>query len=113
MANWTDIEAGVEYLRQRTEEMRDHGMENALADAEHRKRKAIAIMDDRQKGTPATLCKDIIFARPDVQEALTARNCAQAVYEADKESINTMKLKLRVLDAQIARDWQAAGQRGF
>ena len=88
MATWNDIEAGVEYLRQRTEEMRDHGMENALADAEYRKRKAIAILDERQ-------------------------NCAQAVYEADKESINTMKLKLRVLDAQIARDWQAAGQRGY
>ncbi|MBQ9021105.1 MAG: hypothetical protein IJ113_03695 [Eggerthellaceae bacterium] len=113
MATWSDIESGIAYLQERTEEMRTSGMRYAEAEAEYRKRKAIAILDERQKGTPATLCKEIIFARPDMIEALTERNCAEAVYNADKESINSMKLKLRVLDAQLARDWQASGERGY
>ena len=113
MASWQDIEAGIAYLQERTEEMREHGQAAAMADAEYRKRKAIAILDEKQKGTPATLCRDIIYARPDMQEALTERNCTQAVYEADRESINTMKMKLRILDAQLARDWQASGERGY
>lgn len=113
MSTWSDIEAGVAYLLERTEEMREHGRQAAIADAEYRKLKALAILDERQKGTPATVCKEVIYARPDVQEALTNRNCTQAVYEADKESINTMKLKLRILDAQEARDMQAAGNRGY
>ena len=113
MANWSDIESGVSYLLMRTEEMREHGLEAANAEAEYRKAKAIAILEEKSKGTPATLCRDVIFARQDMQEALTARNCSQAIYEADRESINAMKLKLRFLDAQLARDWQAAGQRGY
>ena len=48
-----------------------------------------------------------------VQEALLNRNCTQAVYEADREAINSMKLKLRITDAQLARDWQASGERGY
>ena len=113
MTNWQDIENGIAVLEQRTEEMREHGEEYALADADYRKKKALAILDERQKGTPATICKDVIFARPDVQDALTRRNCSRAVYEADREAINTTKLRLKVLDAQEARDFQAAGQRGF
>lgn len=111
--SWDDVNSGVAYLQQRTEEMRASGLRAATADVEYRKAKALAILDERQKGTPATVCRDVIYARPEVAAALTERNCSQAVYEADRESINTMKMKLRILDAQLARDWQAAGQRGY
>lgn len=111
--SWREIEDGIAYLQRRTEDMRASGQRYAEAEAEYRKRKAIAILDERQAGTPATLCKDIIFARPEMIEALTERNCAQALYDADREAINTEKLRLRVLDAQLARDWQASGERGY
>lgn len=113
MATWSDIESGVSYLLMRTEEMRKSGMAAAQADAEYRAIKAKAILEEKAKGTPATLCRDVIYARPDVQSALMNRNCTQAVYEADRESINSMKLKLRITDAQLARDWQASGERGY
>lgn len=113
MASWTDIESGIAYLQARTEEMRESGMKAARADAEYRAAKAAAILEEKAKGTPATLCRDVIYARKEVQDALMQRNCTQAVYEADRESINTMKLRLRILDAQIARDWQASGERGY
>jgi len=113
MSSWRDIEDGIVYLQRRTEDMRASGQRFAIAEAEYRKLKALAILAERQKGTPATLCKEIIYAREDMQNALTERNCAQAIYEADKEAINTEKLRLRVLDAQLARDWQASEERGF
>lgn len=113
MAIWNDIEAGMAYLEQRTEDMRKDGDAAARADVEYRIAKAKAILDERSKGTPATIAKEVIYARPDVQQALLERNCSQAIHEADKESINSMKLKLRILDAQLARDWQASGERGY
>ena len=113
MSTWSDIESGIAYLEQRTEEMRESGRRYYTADAAYRAVKARAILEERQKGTPATLCRDVIYARRDVAQALTERNCSQAVYEADRESINTMKLKLRIHDAQMSRDWQASGQRGY
>lgn len=113
MSNWNDIETGIVYLQERTEEMRTSGRNAAVADAQYRALKATAILDEKAKGTPATLCRDVIYARKDVSDALMKRNCTQAVYEADKEAINTMKLKLRITDAQLARDWQASGERGY
>lgn len=113
MSSWREIEDGIAVLEQRTEEMRASGARHAEADAAYRAAKARAILEERQKGTPATICKEVIYARPDIAAALTERNCARAVYEADRESINTTKLRLRVLDAQLARDWQASGERGF
>lgn len=111
--SYQELTAGISVLRNYTNKMRDHGREAAMADAHYRKVKALAILEERQKGTPATLCKDVIYSRPDVQEALTARNCTQAVYESDREAINTEKLHLRIIDAQDARDWQASGQKGY
>ena len=113
MANWTDIEAGIAYLQQRTEDLRTSGTNAAVADATYRAVKAKAILEEKAKGTPATLCRDVIYDRKEVQEALMDRNCTQAVYEADREAINATKLKLRITDAQLARDWQAAGQKGY
>ena len=113
MSYWSEIEAGIAYLQQRTEDMRKSGTEAAMADATYRSIKATAILEEKAKGTPATLCRDVIYARKDVQEALLNRNCTQAVYEADREAINSMKLKLRITDAQLARDWQASGERGY
>ena len=111
--SWHELADGVAVLQRRTEEMRAHGSEAAQADADYRRLKALAILDERAKGTPATLCRDVIYARRDVADALMRRNCAQAVYEADREAINTEKLRLRIIDAQDARDWQASGQKGY
>lgn len=113
MANWAEIQSGIAYLQQRTEDMRKSGHEAATADASYRATKAKAILEEKAKGTPATLCRDVIYARKDVQDALMSRNCTQAVYEADRESIQTMKLKLRIIDAQIAREWASSGERGY
>ena len=113
MASWNEIESGIAYLQQRTEEMRDSGLNAARAEASYRALKAKAILEEKAKGTAATLCKEVIFDREDLQLAYLERLRAQAVYEADRESINTMKLKLRMLDAQLARDWQASGERGY
>lgn len=113
MASWNELDAGISYLLERTEDMRKSGQAAAKADADYRAIKATAILEEKAKGTPATLCRDVIFARKDVQDALMERNCTRAVYEADRESINTMKIKLKITDAQLARDWQASGERGF
>lgn len=111
--SWRELTDGVAALSRRTEDMRNSGMRAAEADAAYRAKKAVAILEEKAKGTPATLCRDVIYARKDVQDALMERNCTQAVYEADREAINAEKLRLRIYDAQLARDWQASGQRGY
>ena len=46
-----------------------------------------------------------IYGIPSVAEARFKRDVAEAVYKANMESINSIKLQLRLLDAQLNREW--------
>jgi hypothetical protein len=59
---------------------------------------------------PVTLINNIIYGVPEVAEKRFKRDVEQANYDANKEHINVTKLKLRILEAQLAREWGAAGK---
>ena len=48
------------------------------------------------------------YGIPTVAEARFQRDCAEAVYKANQESINSLKLQIRILDSQIDREWSRA-----
>ena len=109
---WDGIQADLKSLSEEVSEMRRLGNEYAGADAAYRRAKALAILDERRRGTPATIARDVIYARQDVFDALVARDCADSLYEASRESINALKLRVRVNEAQLQREWSQSGQRG-
>ena len=65
------------------------------------------------ENTPVTLINLIIYGVPAVAEKRFKRDIEQANYEANKEYINVTKLKLRILEAQLSREWTSAGNDGL
>ena len=59
---------------------------------------------------PVTLINNIIYGIDEVAEKRFRRDVEQANYDANKEHINVTKLKLRILEAQLSREWGAAGK---
>ena len=59
---------------------------------------------------PVTLINSIIYGVQEVANKRFNRDVAQANYDANKEHINVTKLKLRILEAQLSREWGAAGR---
>ena len=59
---------------------------------------------------PVTLINNIIYGVEEVAEKRFKRDVEQANYDANKEHINVTKLKLRILEAQLSREWGAAGK---
>lgn len=59
---------------------------------------------------PVTLINSIIYGVDEVARKRFKRDVEQANYEANKEHINVTKLKLRILEAQLNREWGAAGK---
>lgn len=57
------------------------------------------------KDMPVTLINQVVYGIPEVAELRFKRDIADTMYQTSKESINTLKLKIRVLDAQIQREW--------
>lgn len=54
---------------------------------------------------PVTLINSTIYGVEEVAELRLKRDIAQANYDANKEHINICKLKLRILEAQLSREW--------
>lgn len=59
---------------------------------------------------PVTLINNIIYGVEEVADKRFKRDVEQANYDANKEHINVTKLKLRILEAQLSREWGAAGK---
>lgn len=64
----------------------------------------------RADGTPVTLINQIIYGVKSVADKRFTRDVAEAVYNANQEHINIVKLKLRILENQVGREWSNTGR---
>ena len=86
---------------------RASGCRYAENEAEYRKALRLAILEERAKGTPATVTGDLCRGREDIAELKRLRDCSEAIYRASQEAINVYKLRIRMIDAQITRVWNS------
>ena len=63
----------------------------------------------KAEGCTSTELSNIIKGQPEVAEAMFKRDNAKVFYTANQEHINVVKLELRVLENQIAREWGVNG----
>jgi len=64
----------------------------------------------RANDMPVTLINQIVYGIPEVADKRLQRDVAEATYTANQEHINVTKLKLRILENQLAREWGNAGK---
>ena len=83
------------------------GCQYAENEAEYRKALRLAILEERDRGTPATITSDLCRGRPEIAELKRLRDCSEAIYKASQEAINVYKLRIRMVDAQITRVWNS------
>lgn len=79
----------------------------AYAQAEHDYRVALRkkILSERDSRTPVTIISDICRGDPEIARLRFEKDVAETMYDAAKEAINGFKLQIRILDAQIEREW--------
>lgn len=79
----------------------------SYAEAERSYRVALAkkTMEEREKGTPVTIISDICRGDREIAKLRFERDCAEVVYKSAMEAINSYKLQIRILDAQVQREW--------
>ena len=85
--------------------LRQNGETLAQREADYQVKKARAVVEMKSQGCSITEIGLTIKGQPEVSDALFARDMAKAMYEANQEHINVVKLELRVLENQIAREW--------
>ena len=88
------------------EQMKKYGRELAEAERDYKvclRQEALKLRNS--ENMPVTLINQIVYGIPEVAELRFKRDLAETMYKVSMESINTLKLKIRVLDAQIQREW--------
>ena len=92
------------------EQMKRYGKELAEAERDYKitlRQEALKLRADEQM--PVTLIDKVVYGIPDVAEKRFKRDVAESMYKAAQETINTLKLKIRIIDAQIQREWHSNG----
>lgn len=90
--------------------LRDNGAKLAEAERDYKITLRQEALRLRAGDMPVTLINNIIYGVPEVAEKRFKRDVEQANYDANKEHINVTKLKLRILEAQLSREWTNAGK---
>lgn len=90
-------------LTQAVRLMAKYGKEMAQAEHDYK----VALMQEalrlRDSGMPVTLIDKVVYGK--VAKKRMDRDIAESMYKTAQENINSIKLQIRVLDAQISREW--------
>ena len=100
-----ELQTLIDNLNISIKELRVSG--NALAEAERDYKVLLRqeCLKLRDEGMAVTIIDRICYGIPSVAEARFKRDIAEAVYKANLEAINSIKLQLRIIENQIQREW--------
>ena len=58
-----------------------------------------------EKGMSVTLIQQVVYGVPEVADKRFKRDVKEAIYQANQEAINSIKLQIRVIEGQLNREW--------
>lgn len=90
--------------------LRQNGVNLAEAEKDYKLTLRQEALKLRAGDMPVTLINNVIYGVPEVAEKRFKRDVEQANYDANREHINITKLKLRILENQLSREWNNAGK---
>lgn len=86
-------------------QLRKTGTEYAKAERDYKVLLRQECLKLRDEGMAVGMITLSVYGIPSVAEARFKRDVAEAVYKANQESINSIKLQLKLIDSQISREW--------
>jgi hypothetical protein len=86
-------------------QLRKNGTAYSEAEREYKIKLREVALRLRSQDMPIGMIQLTVYGEPDVAELRFRRDVAKTVYEANKDAINSTKLQLRLIDAQMQREW--------
>lgn len=91
-------------------ELRNSGTNYAQAEKEYKILLRQECLKLRDEGMAIGMIDKTCYGIPSVAEARFRRDVAEAVYKANLESINSLKLQMRLIENQIGREYENTGK---
>lgn len=110
---WGEIEQKIKELGISVKALRKTGTEFATAERDYKKKLREEALKLKADGMAVTLIDKVVYGVPEVAELRFKRDVCEAVYQANQESINVLKLNIRIIESQLNREWGQAKYDGI
>lgn len=100
-----DLQTEMKMLDASLREFRNLGSKYAHAEHDYKIELSKKVLQLRADGQPATLIQLLAYGDKEVARKRLERDIAQTVFEACKEAINVKKLKIKVMQDQINKEY--------
>ncbi len=107
---YEEILALMNELTKSIKVLKQNGVKLAEAERDYKITLRTEALKLRVDNTPVTLINQIIYGVPEVAHKRLDRDIAEATYNANQEHINVTKLKLRILENQLGREYSVSGK---
>lgn len=85
--------------------LRTNGTAYAQAEKDYKVRLRLECLRLRDEGMAVGLIDKTCYGIPEVAELRYQRDVAEAVYKANQEAINSIKLQMRLIESQLQREY--------
>ncbi len=103
---YNEIQNKINELNISLRKLRETGTAYAEAERDYKitlRQEALKLRSE--KGMAITLIQQVVYGVPEVADKRFKRDVAEAIYRANQEAINTIKLQIRVLEGQLSREY--------
>ena len=103
---YNELTKKISELNISIKKLRETGTEYAEAERDYKiclRQEALKLR--AEKGMPVTLIQQVVYGVPEVADKRFNRDVKEAIYQANQEAINSIKLQIRVIEGQLNREW--------
>jgi len=100
-----EIQQKILDLNHSCDQLAKRGADYAYAEKIYRSLLRTEALKMKAEGYAVGLINMTVYGIDEVATARLKRDIAEANYKATQEKINAIKLEIRILDSQIAREW--------
>ena len=107
---YNELNTKIKELNISIRKLRETGTEFAEAERDYKitlRQEALKLR--AEKGMPVTLIQQVVYGVPEVAEKRFNRDVKEAIYQANQEAINSIKLQIKVIENQLSREWSVKG----
>lgn len=105
MELYQELQQKTNQLDYSVKQLRENGTNYAQAEKDYKILLRQECLKLRDEGMAIGMIDKTCYGIPSVAEARFRRDVAEAVYKANQEAINTLKLQMRLIESQISREW--------
>lgn len=106
---WSEIQSKTKQLDYSVKELRKSGTAYAEAEKAYKIKLRETALRLRSQDMAVGMISMTVYGVPEVAELRFKRDCCEAVYKANIEAINAIKLEIRIINEQLSREWGQAG----